>query len=185
MIFDRVYEKPIITDNSVDQTDCYIVLSYAVKSDEPTLPTRALINEVKKRLKHNPNAYVIMSTGDNQFLGKTNARVMKEYGMRIGIPKDRILEEGMSTNTYENLVYSKRLMNQKGLKHLTIICLDLHTQRAVGIARKLGWNNFGWISVYSKGEPAYGYKWIQTYSRLTIFVYEVFATVYCKIRGEI
>jgi hypothetical protein len=33
------------------------------------------------------------------------------------------------------------------------------------------------------GGASYGYKWLQTHSRLTIFCYEVAAMVYSKVVG--
>ena len=65
----------------------------------------------------------------------------------------------------------------------TFVTLDLYTRRAVATARKSGWQDFHWLSVFSKGQPAYGYKWLQTYSRFTIFCYELGAMVYSKMMG--
>ena len=50
-------------------------------------------------------------------------------------------------------------------------------------ARKQGWQGFYWVSAFSEGEPAYGYKWLQTYSRPTIFCYEVVAMALSKLVG--
>ena len=54
---------------------------------------------------------------------------------------------------------------------------------AVATARKMGWDDFYWLSVYSSGEPAYGYKWFQTHSRFTLYLYELLAMVYSKMAG--
>jgi len=124
-----------------------------------------------------------MSTGDNQRLGITNAKVMVEYAARLGIPRDRLVEEDRSRNTYENLLYSLDIIRREYLRQPALVTLDLYTRRAVATAKKLGWENLYWLSVFSKGEPAYGYKWLQTHSRLTIFCYEVAAMVYSKMVG--
>jgi uncharacterized SAM-binding protein YcdF (DUF218 family) len=167
-------------------TDCFIVLSYAVENAHtPTVPTQALIDLACKWRKKFPKAYVIMSTGDNQNLGVPNSRVMKEYGIGVGIPAKFILEEDASRNTYGNLINSGKIAVKRNLKHLTLVTYDLHTRRAVAVARKLGWRNFDWISVGSKGSPAFGIKAFQTYSRLTIFLYEVLAYFYNLMRGQI
>jgi hypothetical protein len=47
----------------------------------------------------------------------------------------------------------------------------------------MGWQDLRWISAVSGGEPAAGWKYIQTHSRLTILVYEMAATVYCRAKG--
>jgi uncharacterized SAM-binding protein YcdF (DUF218 family) len=127
-----------------------------------------------------PRARLIMSTGDNQWLGITNAQVMVEYAARLGIPRENLIKEDRSRNTYENLRYSMDIIEREGLQQPTLVTLDLYTRRAVATARKLGWKDPYWLSVYSKGEPAYGYKWLQTHSRFTIFCYEVAAMIYSK-----
>ncbi len=124
-----------------------------------------------------------MSTGDNQRLGITNAKVMVEYAARLGIPRENLVEEDRSRNTYENLLYSLDIIRREGLRQPTLVTLDLYTRRAIATAKRLGWENFYWLSVYSEGEPAYGYKWLQTHSRLTILCYEVAAMAYSKVVG--
>jgi uncharacterized SAM-binding protein YcdF (DUF218 family) len=124
-----------------------------------------------------------MSTGDNQGLGISNAAVMADYAVTLGVPRENLVEEDRSTTTYENLVYSMEIIRSEGLRQPTLVTLDLYTRRAVATARKLGWEDFYWLSVFSKGQPAYGYKWLQTHSRFTIFCYELGALVYSKIVG--
>ena len=108
---------------------------------------------------------------------------MAEYAVSLGISRQNLIEEDRSLTTYENLVYSMEIIQSQGLNQPTLVTLDLYTRRAVATARKLGWTDFYWLSAFSKGQPAYGYKWIQTYSRLTIFCYEVGAMVYSKLVG--
>jgi uncharacterized SAM-binding protein YcdF (DUF218 family) len=124
-----------------------------------------------------------MSTGDNQWLGVTNAAVMADYALKLGIPRENIVEEDRSLNTSENLRYSMEIIEREGLEQPTLVTLDLYTRRAVATARKLGWTDFGWLSAFARGEPAYGYKALQTYSRLTIFCYEVLAMAYSQLKG--
>ena len=86
-------------------------------------------------------------------------------------------------NTYENLLYSLQIAQSLGLQQPTLVTIDLYTRRAVATARKLGRTDFHWLSVYSPGEPACGWKFLQTYSRLTIFCYEFGAMIYSKMAG--
>jgi uncharacterized SAM-binding protein YcdF (DUF218 family) len=124
-----------------------------------------------------------MSTGDNQRLGVTNAQVMAEYAQQSGVPSENLLLEDRSRTTYENLCFSWDIIREQGWLQPTLVTLDLYTRRAVATARRQGWTGFHWLSVYSKGEPAYGHKWLQTHSRLTIFCYEVGAMVYSRLAG--
>jgi uncharacterized SAM-binding protein YcdF (DUF218 family) len=124
-----------------------------------------------------------MSTGDNQRLGIANSTVMANYAIHLGVPGENVIEEDRSRNTYENLLNSMVIIEELGLKQPALVTLDLYTRRAVATARKLGWQDFYWLSVFSKGQPAYGYKWLQTQSRFTISCYEIGAFVYSKVVG--
>jgi len=174
----------MIEDHPPFEPDCFVIPSYALRDRGlPTLPTRAEIELAAAWWKKFPDAKLIMSTGDNQGLGISNASVMADYAISLGVPRDNLIEEDRSLNTYQNLLYSMEIINRLGLKQPTLVTLDLYTRRAVATARKLGWQDFYWLSAFSKGEPAYGYKWIQTHSRFTIFCYEVGAMILSKIVG--
>ena len=163
-----------------------IVPSYALRDRAlPTQPTRAQIELAVAWQRKFPHAQIIMCTGDNQGLGVTNARVMVEYAARLGVPRANLIEEDTSKNTWENLSNAQQIAARQNLRQPTLVTLDLYTRRAVATARKQGWRDFYWLSVFAKGESAYGLKAIQTHSRVTILGYEVIATIYSKIVGWI
>ena len=175
-----------IADRPPTNPQCFVIPSYALKDRSlPTKPTRAQIELAYRWWIKFPEARLIMSTGDNQRLGIPNSRVMAEYAMKLGVPRENIIEEDRSRNTYENLLYSSQIIEAEHLGQPTLVTLDLYTRRAVATANKLGWRDFYWVSAFSEGQPAYGYKWLQTHSRFTIFCYEIFATLYSKIVGWI
>jgi uncharacterized SAM-binding protein YcdF (DUF218 family) len=180
----KIQRTWIIADNPPTNPGCFVIPSYALKDRFlPTRPTRAQIELAFEWWKRFPHAKLIMSTGDNQGLGITNAAVMAEYGAKLGIPRENLIEEDQSLNTYQNLRNSMEIIRERNLGQPTLVTLDLYTQRAVATARKLGWKDFYWLSVFSKGEPAYGIKWLQTNSRLSLFCYEIAATIYSKLVG--
>lgn len=174
----------ILPDNPPSAPGCFVIPSYALKDrSTPTKPTRAEIELAAEWWRRFPHSFLIMCTGDNQRLGVTNASVMAAYAIRLGVPPENVIEEDRSVNTYENLYNARQIILERNFKQPTLVTLDLYTRRAVVTARKMGWRDFYWLSVYSKGEPAYGYKWIQTHSRFTLYLYEVLAMVYSKIAG--
>lgn len=174
----------MIDDQPPSNPGCFVIPSYALKNlSLPTRPTRAQIELAFEWWKKFPDAKLIMSTGDNQGLGIPNSTVMAEYAISLGLPRGNVIEEDRSRTTYENLLYSMQIIKARNLDQPTLVTLDLYTRRAVATARKMGWKDFHWLSVFSKGEPAYGYKWLQTHSRTTIFCYEVGAMIFSKIVG--
>lgn len=173
-----------IPDNPPPNPDCFVIPSYALKDRfTPTRPTKAQIDLATEWWERFPHSSLIMCTGDNQRLGPSNASVMAAYATRLGVPSQSIIEEDQSLNTYENLYYAMEIIRARNFRQPTLVTLDLYTRRAVATARKMGWDDFYWLSVYSSGEPAYGYKWFQTHSRFTLYLYELLAMVYSKLVG--
>jgi uncharacterized SAM-binding protein YcdF (DUF218 family) len=173
-----------IPDRPPPNPDCFVIPSYALKDRfTPTRPTIAEIELAADWWRRFPRSSLIMCTGDNQGLGVTNASVMAACAVRLGIPAANIIEEDQSLNTYENLYQARKIIQERSFRQPTLVTLDLYTRRAVATARKMGWRDVYWLSVYSRGDPAYGYKWLQTHSRFTLYLYEVLAMAYSKIVG--
>jgi uncharacterized SAM-binding protein YcdF (DUF218 family) len=162
----------------------FVIPSYAVvDSLRPTRPTCAQIELAAEWWQRCPESVLIMSTGDNQRLGVSNARVMAGYARGIGVPASSIIEEDRSHNTMENLHYSLEIVQGRGFREATLVTVDLYTRRAVATARKLGWPELRWLSAYSRGESGYGHKWLQTRSRGTMLVYEMVAMAVSRLLG--
>lgn len=177
-------KKWIVPDRPPSDPDCFVIPSYALKDrTRPTKPTTAQIELAFAWWKQFPGASLLMCTGDNQGLGISNASVMADYAESLGVPAENIIKEDQSLNTYENLSYAMQIIREKHFHQPTLVTLDLYTRRATATARKMGWEDFYWLSVYSQGEPAYGYKWLQTHSRFTLYLYELLAMIYSKMVG--
>ena len=161
-----------------------MIPSYALKDRfTPTRPTCAQIELAFEWWQRFPDSVLILCTGDNQKLGISNASVMADYAAGLGIPRECLIKEDQSLTTYENLFYAREIIYENGFQYPTLVTLDLYTRRAVATAQKMDWDDFYWLSVYSSGEPAYGWKWFQTHSRFTLYLYEVFAMIYSKFVG--
>ncbi len=173
-----------VPDKPPQQPGCFVVPSYALKSaTEPTRPTRAALELAAAWWRRFPEAPIIVSTGDNQRLGVTNASVMAQYLVGLGVQPERVIEEDRSRNTFENLTNCLKIVRDAGYDQTTLVTHDLYTRRAVAVARKMEWPDIRWVSATSKGEPAAGWKYVQTHSRPTILLYEIAATVYCRFKG--
>ena len=105
-----------LPDNVPAAPDCFVIPSYALRSrSAPNNLTKAQIQLAYKWWKEFPTAKFIMSTGDNQGLGIANSSVMATFAMSLGVPHASIIEENQSLNTYENLLYSMRIIEREGL----------------------------------------------------------------------
>ena len=69
----------------------------------------------------------------------SEAEAMYNWLVDKGIDKNRLYMEDKSTNTRENLLFSKELIEKEGLSPIiTIVTHDFHQYRATLIAKSIG-----------------------------------------------
>ncbi|MDC3056454.1 YdcF family protein [Pelagibacteraceae bacterium] len=68
-----------------------------------------------------------------------HAQVAKSFYKKIGIEIDKIIFEDNSRNTYENIIYSKKIANPKKNENWLLITSAMHMKRALLIADKNNW----------------------------------------------
>ena len=163
------------------RVEAIVAVSYALQ-DASTLtpPTQAVMDCAIALWRQRPDTWLIASTGDNQRLGVTNARVMADYAARHGVAAQCILEEDRSSNTWENLAYSWALARAHDADFLTIECYDLHVPRCALTAKRQRIP----AVVVGATSRATGHAarkpWFS--SRASIAAYEIGATVYGRLR---
>ena len=75
--------------------------------------------------------------GDDETISEAEA--MKRYLMEQGIPEEDILPEDRSKTTYENLAYSKDILDRReGDKYTALVTSNYHVYRALRYCRKVG-----------------------------------------------
>ena len=143
-------------------------------------------SQIKKAVSHQrqfPAAKIIFSTGDTQGLGLPDSTAMAAYARELGLPAAAVIEEDHSRNTYENLLFSRKIVDEKGFKQPTLVLYDLHARRVLATARKMGWQQLYWLTSSSSGDGAHGIKWLRTFSRPAILLYEILGIVYSRAKG--
>ncbi|XYJ85906.1 DUF218 domain-containing protein [Cupriavidus necator] len=140
----------------------------------PTLMAR--LEQGMAQARRWPSAKVVVS-GGLDFGGRCReADIMAETLIARGVAPDRILREGRSTSTEENLVFSQRLLGEQGVTAappIVVVTSDFHVWRAVRIARKAG---FGEVSGVGAQTPLY--------LRFNAWLREYFAAISGWVLGE-
>lgn len=131
----------------VPNSDYVIVLGAQVRKKTPSLTLNARINAAAEYLLQNPDTKVICSGGQGPGEEITEAYAIQQGLMERGISKDRILLEEHSTNTVENLTYSKALIENPS-SSIVVITSNFHIYRASRIAQKLGYENLSMASAH-------------------------------------
>jgi uncharacterized SAM-binding protein YcdF (DUF218 family) len=171
-----------LPDQLPNKPDCFIALSYAVGGDRRLTPmTRVVLDKILFLNKLFPHAKIIVSTGDNQHLGITNAHLMKEYLVAKGVEYLNIISEDKSANTYENIKYSFALVARYKLVQPVLVTYDLHLRRSLAAVRKLGFN-CGWVSATTNEVRMGKRKWWQI-NRASMLTYEGLAYLVSKVAG--
>lgn len=105
-------------------------------------PSRALVaraNAAKEHLEKNPDAVAILSGGQGSDENLSEAQAMYNILVEGGINPERLYLEDKSTSTDENILFSKKIIEEKGLsKNVAIATSDYHQKRAEMICKKNG-----------------------------------------------
>ena len=82
---------------------------------------------------------LIPSGGQGEDEKTSEAEAMKSYLLKKGIPEDKIMIENRSMTTFENLKYSKEIIDSMpGRKYTALVTSNYHVYRALRYCRKIG-----------------------------------------------
>lgn len=117
--------------------DYIIVLGAQVRENGPSVVLKYRLDAAIEYLNENPDTICIVSGGQGSNEPFSEAKGMADYLTEHGIEEKRILLEDKSTNTVENIKYSKELMKQS-YDSVGIVTNNFHVFRAVQIAKVQG-----------------------------------------------
>ena len=79
--------------------------------------------------------YIVVTGGSNRITGEYEAMQHRDLLLASGVPEDRIITEGQSTNTLENVTFSLPLIAEKvslaSLSAVLAICKWMHSRRVL------------------------------------------------------
>lgn len=123
-----------------DELTYIIVLGAQVRG---TRITRSLIYRLEAALfylKQHPDSRVIVSGGQGKGEAVTEARAMAAYLEKRGIDGSRICLEEASTSTWENLIFSGKIIQDK-TQPAAVVTNDFHLYRALRLGKRAGFTN--------------------------------------------
>lgn len=129
--------------------DYLIVLGASVYQDGPSPGLTRRINAVMNCLNAHPNAVIIASGGQGRDEPISEAQCIRDELVKRGVDPARIVLEDKSTDTRENIAFSKALMSGVDAK-VGIVTNNYHVWRALRLARRAGLvNAYGIASEYT------------------------------------
>ena len=148
--------------------------------------TRRLLEAVRLyHLMDRPK--VVLSGGSgNPFVKVSEAALMRELLLSLGIPNRRILIEGDSRNTFENGKAVQRLSLDKPL---ILITSASHMARALGVFKALGMNPLpapcDFKARWSADDPLRYFPSAGALATSTAAIYEYLGTWWYVLRGKL
>ena len=141
-----------------------IVLGCQIRGSVPSMSLNQRCMAAVRYMKENPDAVAIASGGQGSDEDLSEGRCIFNIMTEKGISPERIFIEDRSTNTDENIAFSKKIIDEKGLSpEVAVATNEYHERRAKMICKKNG------LTAYSI--PAPSSKW----GKPTFFTREVFA----------
>lgn len=128
--------------------DYIIILGCAIRSDGTPTPIlrgridRALAFDKLQNEKWNKQAKFVPSGGQGSNEVVSEAESMKRYLMEQGIPEERIIKEDKSVNTYQNMAFSKKVIENDADdisgRSIAFSTTNYHVFRGYTLAQKIG-----------------------------------------------
>lgn len=129
---------PASTDSTA-QSETVIVLGCKAINGYPSLMLAARLDRAAEYLLENPQAVCIVTGGQGKDEIEPEAVSMHRYLITKDIEDDRIYKETNSSNTEENILHSKELIDEQGLsENVIIVSESYHVYRGTYDAEKLG-----------------------------------------------
>lgn len=130
-------------DNVTYREDAVIVLGAAVHGKTPSLTLKKRLDTAIEYYTENPDSLIIVSGGKGAQEDITEAEAMQNYLVSHGVSENKIIKEENATSTYENFVFSKKLLDENLGNDYTFafITNEYHILRANLCANEAGLKN--------------------------------------------
>lgn len=128
-------------------SDYIVVLGAGLRGDIPSLTLLQRLDKSLEYVKNNPDIKIVVSGGQGQGETITEAEAMKRYLIKQGVNEERIIKEDKSTNTFENLKFTAKILKEMDKTQnfkITIVTSDFHVFRAKFLAARHGFKADGY-----------------------------------------
>lgn len=134
------------TGNPEESCQYIIVLGARVQEQSPSISLQERINAAYDYLIANPGTTAILSGGQGEDEGISEAQCMYNHLTAMGIADDRLWLEDKSTSTWENLHFSMAIIEEKTgsrPEKVGILSSEYHLYRAGLFAEECGFKAIG------------------------------------------
>lgn len=142
------------------RVDGVIVLGGAVDQNLTEARSIPALNGAAERMtelvalaRRYPEARLVFTGGQGSLVhgGLTEADVARRLFTSLGVPEGRVIYEDEARNTWENAVFTRRLIEPGPGETWLLVTSASHMPRSVGAFRRAGWQVVPWPVNYRTG----------------------------------
>lgn len=157
-------------DHIDGEPEIMVVLGCMVYPWGPSILLQDRLDEALDYWQDHPEMTVVMSGGQGTDEPVSEARAMYDYFVSRGVSPEQILMEDRSSNTLQNLRYSRQLLEREGYDlsdGVLVVSNGFHLTRARMLAQREGYGEISTLAAPASHVP----------SRLKMYVREPLALV--------
>lgn len=125
--------------NTADKADYALVLGLALENGKPAPDLLRRLDTAQAYLKQYPEAQLILTGGNADESGRTEADVMWDILIERGVPEDRLIVEDQARSTVENFANIAKMITPD--EPVVMISSNYHMDRAVRTAKHNGFSH--------------------------------------------
>lgn len=124
---------------SKGEADHALVLGMALEDGKPSQDLKLRIETARRYLAAHPAADLILTGGNPDASGRTEAAVMRDMLVARGVPREKLLLEEKAEITLDNFVNTARMIDPA--RPVVLITSGYHMNRAVKTAKSAGFRH--------------------------------------------
>jgi uncharacterized SAM-binding protein YcdF (DUF218 family) len=142
------------------KADVILILGHRLNPDgSPSDDLKRRIAKAKSLYDAGVAPWIIPCGGRLPGRARSEADVMRDMLIKLGVPDKAILLEGASQITIENIKNAKDIMDKRGMKTAALVTSDYHVGRALQDCLSFGIDAFGAASKTPMGTYWFSVRW--------------------------
>ena len=143
-----------------------VILGCQVMADgDPSVLLQDRLDTALDYLEEHPDLTVVVSGGQGSNEPVSEARCMADVLIQGGVAEEQIRLEDQSSNTMENLVFSRELLAREGIEveetDVLVVSNGFHLTRARMLAGRFGYGEISTLAAPSSHLPSRLYMYIR------------------------
>ena len=175
--------KLLDAEGKLSPAKAIVVLGGGLRSDgNMGISTQERIDYGITLFEQELGSFLILSGGDG-VSGHTEAEEMYKAALKDGVPPKMMIKESRSSSTYENAVYTRKILLRYGIDDdVILVTSPYHMRRALYCFNRL---HIKALPAPVKGSEIYTYGFYQDLRNMHLLLHEYLALFYYWLKGYI